>query len=134
MKEGTNNENLDIILFTYTQEEFENLCFFAVDPRTHKLWSFVYIMSKQSYAINFLKQILPLYAVKKIKGQTYPVSDSPIHGKHHGESCSSTPQSVTIALVSTCYKSIFLLLLLYRAVTPKLLAYEAKTLPGGTLG
>ena len=28
------------------------------------------------------------------KGQTYPVIDSPVHGKHDGETFSSVPQSV----------------------------------------
>ena len=28
------------------------------------------------------------------KGQTYPVIDSPVHGEHGGENCSSVPQFV----------------------------------------
>ena len=31
---------------------------------------------------------------KVSKGQTYPVIDSPVHGKHDGENFSSVPQSV----------------------------------------
>ena len=29
-----------------------------------------------------------------IKGKTYPVIDSPVHGKHDDENCSSIPQFV----------------------------------------
>jgi len=35
------------------QEEFENLCFAAVDARIRKLWALVYVTSKRSYVIDF---------------------------------------------------------------------------------
>ena len=56
---------------------------------------FVYVMSKRLYTIDFSSHILPLYAVKRVsKGKTYPVIDSPVHGKHNGENCSSVPRFV----------------------------------------
>jgi len=48
-----------------TQEEFENLCFVAVDLRIRQLWVFVYGTSKRSFAIDFSSLISPLFAVKK---------------------------------------------------------------------
>ena len=49
---------------SHTQEEFKTLCFIAVDYRIRKLWAFVYVTSKQSYAIDFSSLISSLYAVK----------------------------------------------------------------------
>ena len=49
-------------------------------------------MLKQSYAIDYSSQILPLYAVSK--GKTYPVIDSSIHGEHDGENCNPIPRFV----------------------------------------
>ena len=48
-----------------TQEEFENLCFVAVDLRICQLWVFVYGTSKRSYVIDFSSLISSLFAVKK---------------------------------------------------------------------
>ena len=64
VKEGTNNKNLDIILFAYSRG-LEDLCFVAVDPRIRKLWAFVYVTLNPSYVIDFSSRIFPLYAVKK---------------------------------------------------------------------
>ena len=43
-----------------TQEELENLCFVAVDPRTCKLCMFVSVTSKRLYTIDLSSQLLPL--------------------------------------------------------------------------
>ena len=67
--------------------------------------------------------------------KTYPVMDSPIHGEHDGASCNSVLHCVGKLqpfFVSTCnlfsqfllYKSIFLLLLLCRGVTPKVFGIQ----------
>ena len=64
-----------ILSYLPTQEEVENLCFIAVDPRTCKLWALVYITSKQLYIIDFSSQMLPLYVMKKGDKRTNPPSN-----------------------------------------------------------
>ena len=74
------------------------------------------------------------------KRKHYPVIDSFVHGKYSGKNCSSTLQSVHKLQISDrnlfplylLHKLIALLLLLCRAIIPKLLQYEAETLPVGT--
>ena len=39
-------------LYLPMQEEFENLCFIAVLMKKQKLWQFVHVMLKQSFAID----------------------------------------------------------------------------------
>jgi len=64
-----------------TQEEFENLCFFAAGQRVCELWLFV-IMLKRSYAIDLSLMILLWFIVKKgVKRKNFKSLDSLIHGK-----------------------------------------------------
>jgi len=51
MKKEPNINNLDIIIFTYIQEELKIFCFSVAGQRIRELWMFVNVMLKQSYAI-----------------------------------------------------------------------------------
>ena len=55
-----------------------------------ELWASVYVMSKQSYAIDFSSLISSLYVGKKDdRRKTHHVMDSPIHGEYNGVSYNS---------------------------------------------
>jgi len=52
VKERTNNNNLDTILFVCSRG-VEKSCFTVVSPRTCNIWAFVNVMLKRYYAIKF---------------------------------------------------------------------------------
>ena len=93
-------------------------------------------MSKQLYVIDFSSLILSLHVMNKDgRRKIHHVMDSPIHGKHDSVSCNSVLHCVCKLqsfFVSTCnlfsqyllYNSIFLLLLLCRAVTQKVVGVQ----------
>jgi len=134
VKKGSNNKSW-ISSYSPTQEEFENLCFTAVGQKVGELWLFVYVTSKQWYAIDLSSLILSWFIVKK--GDTLHII---------GFFYSGWTQWYIIAFVSysgfceclcnlfylyLLHKSTFLLLLLWRAI---ILAYEAETLPKHIFG
>ena len=62
VEEGTNNKNLDIILFTCSRGVGKYLFCCSKPKDTQAL---VYVTSKRSYTIDFSSPISPLYAVQK---------------------------------------------------------------------
>ena len=87
----------------------------------------------------FSSLISSLYVVKKGgRRKCHHVMDSPIRGEHDGASCNSVLHCVCklVVFVSTCnlfsqyllYKSIFLLLLLCRAVALKVVSIQGRNL------
>ena len=66
LKEGSNNKNLDIILFACSRG-VKNICFVTVDPRICKLWVFVEkIIHNRFLFINFAVVCSEEGQVKKI--------------------------------------------------------------------
>ena len=62
------------------------LCYTRLNNYGH----FVYIMSKQLYAIDITSLILSYYVMKKVIGKnSQQAVDFPIHGKDNGAGCSS---------------------------------------------
>jgi len=51
--------------YLLVQEEFENLCFVAVLMKEQKLWPFVHMMLKRSFAIDLSSWISSLFVVKQ---------------------------------------------------------------------
>ena len=88
------NKYLDIILFTYYRGVQKYLFYCSRLKNTQVIG----ICLRHMEAIvhdQSPSQISPLYAVKKvIKGKTYPVIDSPIHGTHDGGKSNSVVHSV----------------------------------------
>ena len=116
---GSNDKNLDIILFAYSREVW-NLCFVAVGLGIHELWPYVHVTSKRLYVIGFFTDFISVYSdTRKI----YPSMDS---HKHNGTNCKFVCNCICKLQIFCMrmflyllYKLIFLLLLLCRAVTPK---------------
>ena len=96
-----------------------------------ELWPFVYIMSKLSYVIH--RFCLSTWWSRMIQGKTYPVIDTPVHGKHNGASYNSVWHSIhklhlflwvpVIYFTDACCTNwSFLLLPLCRVIAPKVIS------------
>ena len=130
-KEMSNNKNLGIIWFAYSRGVRKSLFRCSIC----QLWVFIYGTSKQSYAINQFFLIDFAFVCSEEKWYTEKLTQHLILPFMANTMVQIVTQyvlcsQVIIILVIACnkfsqylaYKLIFLLLLLHRAVTPKVIS------------
>jgi len=105
-------------------QEEQNLCFIVVHVYVSYGCLFTSCRNNHTQSIFLHRFHLYTWWRRLIQGKTYPVIDAPVHGKYDGASYYSVWHSIRklcLFLFSQCllYKSIFSLLLLCRAITPK---------------
>ena len=64
-----------VLCYSPMQEEFENVCFVVALIKKQKLWAFVQVMLKWSFAIDLTSWILSLFVLKQSsRGNNLPIN------------------------------------------------------------